>query len=229
MFNLGAGEIAVIMIVALLLLGPDKLPELARGIGKFVREFRRQTDDVRGMVEREFYKMDQEVFTEEPVKRIEPPKTEVAEHPKPEGEALPAPEYPSVFPPPEGVVAAQAPAVVPAPVESSPTMPTASTAAPSERRLAMELAAPPRKNSSLSWRTTRTGASRDSSRRTLRTVASHVRGSPGPLEMTTPSQSSSRGQSQGTTVTDTPRFSSERMMLFLQPQSTTITCLPPEP
>ena len=65
MFNLGAGEIAVILIVALLLLGPDKLPELARGIGKFVREFRRQTDDVRGMVEREFYKMDQEVFAED--------------------------------------------------------------------------------------------------------------------------------------------------------------------
>ncbi|HET9158538.1 MAG TPA: twin-arginine translocase TatA/TatE family subunit, partial [Myxococcaceae bacterium] len=75
MFNLGAGEIAVIMIVALLLLGPDKLPELARGIGKFVREFRRQTDDVRGMVEREFYKMDQEVFAEDQAqaKRIEPP------------------------------------------------------------------------------------------------------------------------------------------------------------
>jgi sec-independent protein translocase protein TatB len=75
MFNLGAGEIAVILIVALLLLGPDKLPELARGIGKFVREFRRQTDDVRGLVEREFYKMDQEVVAEEQAqaKRIEPP------------------------------------------------------------------------------------------------------------------------------------------------------------
>ena len=40
-----------------------------------MREFRRQTDDVRGMVEREFYKMDQEVFAEEQAepKRIEPP------------------------------------------------------------------------------------------------------------------------------------------------------------
>ena len=64
MFNLGAGEIAVIMIVALLLLGPDKLPELARGIGKFMREFRRQTDEVRGVVEREFYKMDAELQKE---------------------------------------------------------------------------------------------------------------------------------------------------------------------
>jgi len=112
MFNLGAGEIAVIMIVALLLLGPDKLPELARGIGKFVREFRRQTDDVRGMVEREFYKMDQEVFAEDQAqtKRIGAPATpaepEAAPAATPEGELSP-PTYPSVFPPPEGVVAAK--------------------------------------------------------------------------------------------------------------------------
>jgi|CXWL01.1.fsa_nt_gi sec-independent protein translocase protein TatB len=50
----------LIAVVALLVLGPKKLPELARGIGKFVREFRRQTDDVRGVVEREFYRMDHE-------------------------------------------------------------------------------------------------------------------------------------------------------------------------
>ena len=134
MFNLGAGEIAVILIVALLLLGPDKLPELARGIGKFVREFRRQTDDVRGMVEREFYKMDQEVFAEEQPKRIEPPASTPA---KPEGELAP-PTYPSVFPPPEGVVAAKPSSAAPlgleptatAPSPASPEPPTASAAEP---------------------------------------------------------------------------------------------------
>ncbi len=60
MFNLGAGEIVVIVVAALLLLGPKRLPEMARGIGKFMREFRRQTDEVRTVVEREFYRMDQE-------------------------------------------------------------------------------------------------------------------------------------------------------------------------
>jgi sec-independent protein translocase protein TatB len=65
MFNIGGGEIALILIVALLLLGPQKLPELARGLGKFMREFRRQTDDVRNMVEREFYSMDEEFKREE--------------------------------------------------------------------------------------------------------------------------------------------------------------------
>jgi sec-independent protein translocase protein TatB len=144
MFNLGAGEIAVIMIVALLLLGPDKLPELARGIGKFVREFRRQTDDVRGMVEREFYKMDQEVFAEEQAqtKRIEPPAAEPVTTPPatgPEGGELKPPEYPSIFPPPEGVVAARPASSAPLGLEPPEPAPAEPAAAP-----ASEANAPPR-------------------------------------------------------------------------------------
>jgi Sec-independent protein translocase protein TatA len=65
MLNIGTGEIIFIAIAALLILGPAKLPEFARGIGKLMREFRRQTDEVRSTVEREFYRMDQEL-TEEP-------------------------------------------------------------------------------------------------------------------------------------------------------------------
>ena len=61
MFNIGSGELILIAVVALLVLGPKRLPELARGLGRFLREFRRQTDEVRGVVEREFYKMDQEM------------------------------------------------------------------------------------------------------------------------------------------------------------------------
>ncbi len=61
MFNIGSGELVLIAVVALLVLGPKRLPELARGLGKFLREFRRQTDEVRGVVEREFYKMDQDM------------------------------------------------------------------------------------------------------------------------------------------------------------------------
>jgi sec-independent protein translocase protein TatB len=151
MFNLGAGEIAVIMIVALLLLGPDKLPELARGIGKFVREFRRQTDDVRGMVEREFYKMDQEVFAEEQpqAKRIEPPAEPApanAEAPaaaSTEGE-LPPPAYPSVFPPPEGVVAAKASSAAPLGLEPPAPTPAPATASTEPAASATEPGAPVR-------------------------------------------------------------------------------------
>lgn len=38
--NFGVGEILVILIIALLVVGPSKLPELARNAGKGVRDFR---------------------------------------------------------------------------------------------------------------------------------------------------------------------------------------------
>lgn len=39
MFGLGVGEIVVILFIALIFIGPKKLPELARGLGKGMREF----------------------------------------------------------------------------------------------------------------------------------------------------------------------------------------------
>lgn len=39
MFGLGVGEIIIILVVALIFIGPKKLPELARGLGKGMREF----------------------------------------------------------------------------------------------------------------------------------------------------------------------------------------------
>ncbi|HRU04818.1 MAG TPA: twin-arginine translocase TatA/TatE family subunit [Candidatus Brocadiia bacterium] len=41
MFGLGYGEIILIVLLALLLFGSRKLPELAHGLGKSLREFRR--------------------------------------------------------------------------------------------------------------------------------------------------------------------------------------------
>ncbi|QSQ13382.1 Sec-independent protein translocase protein TatB [Myxococcus landrumensis] len=71
MFNIGAGEMVLIAVAALLILGPQRLPELARAIGKFMREFRRQTDEVRNVVEREFYTMDTEL-NREPTPPVRP-------------------------------------------------------------------------------------------------------------------------------------------------------------
>lgn len=47
MFGLGISEIIMILGVALLVLGPEKLPELARTIGKTMAELRRTMDEVR--------------------------------------------------------------------------------------------------------------------------------------------------------------------------------------
>jgi sec-independent protein translocase protein TatB len=43
MFNVGTGELIVIMVLALIVLGPDKLPSAARQAGRYLAEFRRIT------------------------------------------------------------------------------------------------------------------------------------------------------------------------------------------
>ncbi len=47
MFGLGFTEILVILLVALIVFGPDKLPEVARNLGKALGEFRRTVDEIR--------------------------------------------------------------------------------------------------------------------------------------------------------------------------------------
>jgi sec-independent protein translocase protein TatA len=44
--NLGGGEIFLILIVLLVLFGPKKIPEIAQGIGKGMREFKKALKDV---------------------------------------------------------------------------------------------------------------------------------------------------------------------------------------
>jgi len=55
MFGLGFGEIVIIAILALLVLGPDRLPDAAKTVGKTLRDLRRATDDIKGQIETEIY------------------------------------------------------------------------------------------------------------------------------------------------------------------------------
>ena len=43
MFNVGGGEVLVLLLIALIFLGPDKMPEAARKVGKMLGEVRRMT------------------------------------------------------------------------------------------------------------------------------------------------------------------------------------------
>jgi len=45
--SIGMPELLVIMVVVLLLFGSKRLPELARGLGKSIREFKKATDEVK--------------------------------------------------------------------------------------------------------------------------------------------------------------------------------------
>ena len=50
MLNIGTPELLVIIVIALLVVGPERLPALARQIGRGLREFRKMQDDVKDMV-----------------------------------------------------------------------------------------------------------------------------------------------------------------------------------
>ena len=51
MFGLGMGELLVILAIALLFLGPKKLPDLAASLGKAIRSFRKATSDLSNQLE----------------------------------------------------------------------------------------------------------------------------------------------------------------------------------
>jgi len=58
--TLGTQEIVVIFILALLLFGPKKLPELGRNIAKAVGEFRRASSELKATFDREMKSLEQE-------------------------------------------------------------------------------------------------------------------------------------------------------------------------
>ena len=57
---LGVPEMIFIFVLALLIFGPKKLPELGRSLGKGMSEFRRASNELRGTFEREMNNMERE-------------------------------------------------------------------------------------------------------------------------------------------------------------------------
>ncbi len=53
MFGMGMGEIVLIAVVALLVLGPERLPGAAKAIGKGIRDLRMQTKDLQQTIEKD--------------------------------------------------------------------------------------------------------------------------------------------------------------------------------
>jgi sec-independent protein translocase protein TatA len=62
MFGIGMPELLLILALALIVLGPKKLPELARALGKGMAEFRRATDELKD----EFRQMEHEIEENSP-------------------------------------------------------------------------------------------------------------------------------------------------------------------
>lgn len=53
MFGMGMGEIILIAVVALLVLGPERLPSAAKALGKGIRDLRSQTKDLQQTIEKD--------------------------------------------------------------------------------------------------------------------------------------------------------------------------------
>jgi len=140
MFGLGMGEIVIILVLALVLLGPQKLPDAAKQLGKGLREFRKATEDLKQQFETELYSDQHKppkptlVGTQNPPAEGEPPLAmPPGGVPLSSGEVPPASadnipgleaalaEPPAAAPAATPVVAAASPATAPAPpAEASP-------------------------------------------------------------------------------------------------------------
>lgn len=106
MFGIGMPELLVILAVALIVIGPKKLPDLARSLGKALGEFRRATNDIKQSIEKETGLDDVRNTIRQagkvsgqpsdPIKKT-PDKTDgkATAQPRPSGDAAPAEAAPS--------------------------------------------------------------------------------------------------------------------------------------
>ena len=80
MFDIGLQEMLVIGVLALLVFGPSKLPELGRMVGRAMREFRRASDEFRSTVETNLH-----------INDLDPPPPAAEAVPTPAADAAPLP------------------------------------------------------------------------------------------------------------------------------------------
>ncbi|WP_373526899.1 TatA/E family twin arginine-targeting protein translocase [Nostoc sp.] len=75
-FGIGLPEMGVIMVVALLIFGPKKLPEIGRSVGKTIRSFQEASKDFQNEFQKEVEQLEETVKT---TAELEPKQIESAE------------------------------------------------------------------------------------------------------------------------------------------------------
>lgn len=87
MFGIGMGELLLLLVISLIVLGPERMPKLARDLGRAMAEFRRTSDELRN----EFLNADKYV---DPTATAVP--TEQPALPAPQAAAPPTAEVPPI-------------------------------------------------------------------------------------------------------------------------------------
>jgi sec-independent protein translocase protein TatB len=81
MFGIGSMELVVILIVAMIVIGPSKLPHIARSVGKAFGEFKKASNDLKRTIDHEVDRIEREEKTKKAKAELIP-------------EAAPAPKAP---------------------------------------------------------------------------------------------------------------------------------------
>ena len=81
MFGIGSTELLVILVVALIVIGPSKLPDIMRTLGKGMAEFKRMSNDVKSTLDAEIERADREDRQAEAKKELYPETAKAAEQP----------------------------------------------------------------------------------------------------------------------------------------------------
>lgn len=112
MFDIGFPEFLVILVVALFVYGPGKLPDLAKALGRGYAEFRRASNELKETfnqdetvreIKQEFQKAHNEVLYGKP-SRSPAPAPPAPETQEPKAPSLEAEEWPeAIFPEPDGM------------------------------------------------------------------------------------------------------------------------------
>ena len=93
--SLGWPEIMVILVIALVIFGPRKLPQLGRTLGKALGEFRRATNDLKNTLELEVHREEEKLKAPEAKKAEEEYSRGAASRQTPSQDTPPADEIPT--------------------------------------------------------------------------------------------------------------------------------------
>ena len=78
--SIGMPEMLIILVIALIIFGPRKLPELGRSLGKSLAEFKRASNELKNTLEEEI-RLDEQRTAQEAAKAKEAPTTPAASDP----------------------------------------------------------------------------------------------------------------------------------------------------